>query len=153
MNRPAQYFRAGAGAMIINNKGLVLGLERDDIPGSWQMVQGGLDSFEEPLASALRETAEETGIRERDLELIDSYPEPLAYELPAAARTMLMGRGQVQFWYLFKFSGNDKVIDVISGKEFRDWQWIRFQELLPQVVDFRRPLYRKLAERFQKYIL
>lgn len=153
MNRPAQYFRAGAGGMIINEKGLVLSLERADIPGSWQMVQGGMDCSEEPLTAALREIAEETNIQESDLELIDSYPDPLAYELPPEARSKMTGRGQVQFWYLFKFTGNEKFIDVISGKEFRTWKWLNFQTLLSKVVDFRKPLYRKLAERFQQHII
>jgi putative (di)nucleoside polyphosphate hydrolase len=153
INIPAQYFRAGAGGMIINDKGLVLSLERADIPGSWQMAQGGMDYFEEPLTAALREIAEETNIQKNDLELLDSYPEPLAYELPPEARSIMTGRGQVQFWYLFKFIGNDKFIDVISGKEFRNWKWLNFQTLLSRVVDFRKPLYRKLAERFHQYIV
>ena len=138
--------------MIINDKGLVLGLERADIPGSWQMVQGGLDCFEEPFPAVLREIAEETAIRNSDLELIDSFPEPLVYELPAKARSKMTGRGQVQFWYLFKFIGNDQHIDVINGGEFRAWKWMNFQALLAVVVDFRKPLYRKLAVGFQQYL-
>jgi hypothetical protein len=37
MKSPAQYFRAGVGAAIINRGGLVLALERADIPGAWQL--------------------------------------------------------------------------------------------------------------------
>ncbi len=42
MNMPEEYFRAGAGAVVINREGLVLALERADIPGAWQLPQGGL---------------------------------------------------------------------------------------------------------------
>jgi putative (di)nucleoside polyphosphate hydrolase len=150
---PAQFFRAGAGAVILNQQGLVLSLERADFPGAWQLPQGGLDRQEEPLAAALRETAEETGILARDLELLDRYPEPLAYELPPEFRTASTGRGQVQYWFLFRLAGNDDAIDVLSGGEFLTWRWRPFAELLDMVADFRRPLYRRLAVRFRKHLV
>jgi putative (di)nucleoside polyphosphate hydrolase len=152
MNMPEEYFRAGAGAVVINEKGLVLALERADIPGAWQLPQGGLDAGEEPLAAALRETEEETGIPRGEMELLDAYPQPLAYELPPAARSSRNGRGQVQYWFLFRFSGADETIDAISGGEFRAWQWLPFGQLLEGVADFRRPVYRSLAEGFRKHL-
>jgi putative (di)nucleoside polyphosphate hydrolase len=148
MSIPAQYFRAGIGAVILNSSGLILTLERADISGAWQLPQGGLEASEEPLRAAFREVAEETGIAEHDLELLDVYPEPLVYELPASAQSKKTGRGQVQYWFLFRFRGNDDTIDVTSGGEFHAWQWISFQSLLHTAVDFRAPLYRKLADRF-----
>lgn len=152
MNMPAQYFRAGVGAVIFNSKGHILALERADIRGSWQLPQGGLESAEEPKAAVLREVAEETGIMEKDLTLIDSFPEPLVYELPASARNSKTGRGQVQYWFLFKFDGGDNEIDVNTGGEFSGWDWIPFKNLVKSVVGFRRPLYQKLAERFEPYL-
>ena len=151
-NRPAQYFRAGAGGMIINGAGLTLALERADIPGSWQMAQGGLDRDEEPLAAALREISEETAIPAQSLELLDSYPEPLVYELPPEMRSSRTGRGQAQYWYLFRFTGRDEIINLGEGNEFRSWKWLRFPALAALTPDFRKPLYRRLGRRFQKYI-
>ena len=148
MSIPKQYFRAGAGSVIINAEGLVLALERADVPHAWQMPQGGLKRAEDPLKAALREVAEETGIQKRELDLIDSYPEPLVYELPAGARNKKTGRGQVQYWFLFRFRGKEKSIDLGDGKEFIGWKWVRFQTLLKTVVTFRKPLYHRLAERF-----
>lgn len=138
--------------MIINDKGLVLALERTDVLGAWQLPQGGLEHSEEPLQAALREVKEETGISESDLELVDSYPEPLVYELPADVRTPKTGRGQVQYWYLFRLHCNDNAIEVKSGGEFRAWKWVPFHALLNSVVDFRKPVYRKLAEQFRQNI-
>jgi putative (di)nucleoside polyphosphate hydrolase len=148
---PPQYFRAGAGSVIINDSGLVLALERADIVGAWQLPQGGIEKAEEPLRAALREVTEETGISESDLKLIDSYPEPLAYELPAIAQSEKTGRGQVQYWFLFKFGGNDDQIEVKGGGEFRNWKWMNFHSLVKLAADFRKPIYQKLAHYFRDY--
>jgi len=152
MGRPKQYFRAGAGAMIINPQGLVLALERADVAGSWQMPQGGLDAAEEPLAAAYREVAEETGIGAADLTLLDSYPEPLVYELPLRMRTEKTGRGQVQYWFLFRFNGPETVIDALGGGEFRAWRWTSLQQLVQITPDFRVPVYQKLGQRFAPHL-
>lgn len=152
LSSPAQYFRAGVGAVIINGNRLVLALERTDLPGAWQLPQGGIESSEEPLRAAYREIAEETGISESDLKLLDLYPEPLVYELPLSAQSEKTGRGQVQYWFLFRFQGNDNKINTKSGGEFRAWKWIRFIDLLNLVIDFRRRSYQKLANQFSKYM-
>jgi putative (di)nucleoside polyphosphate hydrolase len=149
MGLPAQYFRAGVGAVIVNGQGLILALERADIPDAWQLPQGGLDAGEEPLPAARREVAEETGILPGDLQLLASCPEPLAYELPAGMRSARTGRGQVQYWFLFRFHGPDSVIDVGSGGEFRAWRWMEFEALLQAAKKFRRPLYHRLLEQFR----
>jgi len=151
MTSPAEYFRAGAGAVIINNKGLVLALERINIPGAWQLPQGGLEAHEEPIQGALREVAEETGIV-AGLEFLDSYPEPLVYELPVDARSEKTGRGQVQYWFLFRYPGPADAIDLKKGGEFRSWKWTRFDDLLNLAADFRKPVYRHLARKFRNYL-
>lgn len=152
MKVPAQFFRAGAGAAIINRRGLVLALERADVRGSWQLPQGGLKSSESPLQAMFREVTEETGIAQSDLQLLDTYPEPLAYELPERARSSKTGRGQVGYWFLVRFQGVDDDIDLGNSGEFSSWKWIRFDQLLSQVVEFRRPVYRSLYKRFMPYL-
>ena len=153
MSLPAQYFRTGTGAVIFNSRGLILALERADIPAAWQLPQGGLEIDEAPIEGALREVAEETGINKSDLDLLDCFPEPLAYELPVCAQSEKTGRGQVQYWFLFRFKGSDDNINVEAGGEFNAWNWIPFQDLLNTVVDFRESVYRKLTFRFTPYIL
>mgnify|MGYP001767634470 CR=1 FL=1 len=137
--------------MIVNRRGLVLALERADAACAWQLPQGGLEESEEPLAGALREVQEETGIAPDLLELLDTYPGPLAYELPPEFRKTKTGRGQVQYWFLFRFLGSDAEI-AAGGGEFRDWKWIGFDALLASAARFREPVYRRLAERFQPYL-
>lgn len=143
-----QFFRAGVGAVITDGNGRILALERSDIPGAWQMVQGGLEDGEEPLEAVLREIDEETGIPASSVRLLDRYPEPLAYELPVAARSPKTGRGQVQYWFLFQLEGSGSTIDPRQGGEFRKWRWMSFQELIALTVSFRVVLYRRLQERF-----
>jgi putative (di)nucleoside polyphosphate hydrolase len=149
---PDQYFRASAGAVVVNSEGLVLSLERADISHAWQFPQGGLETAEEPSDAAVREVMEETAIKPADLELLDKYPEVLCYEVPAAARSSKTGRGQVQYWFLFRFRGSEDKIDVIKGGEFRSWKWNHFDDALAAAVEFRKPIYLKLGEHFKQYL-
>ena len=90
----AQFFRANVGIILYNPAGQVLAFERADRPGQWQLPQGGLGKNEEPLAAALRELEEETGLRPSQVELVGEHPRWLAYELPPEARRKKTGRGQ-----------------------------------------------------------
>ena len=150
--KPTQTFRANVGAVIINTEGQVLALERKKIPGSWQFPQGGLDEGEEPLEAVKREILEETGIEESELELLATFPRWLAYELPEEIRTKKLGRGQVQKWFLFRFTGLDENITIGDGKEFKAWEWTSIGKLLPKVVFFKQPIYQELEAYFKEYL-
>ena len=153
MSFPAQYFRAGVGAVIVSDAGLVLALERADIPGAWQLPQGGLDADEEPLPAVFREIGEETAIPANALHLLQTSPELLVYELPPAARRENTGRGQAQYWFFFRFHGHDQLIDPLQGGEFRSWKWMAFTSLLESVADFRKPVYLRLFAQFNQLSL
>ena len=139
--------------MIIKDRDLVLAFRQSDTDDDvWQCPQGGLSAGEEPLEAAYREVAEETGIRKRDLKLLGSYPEPLAYELPPGDWSEKTGRGQVHHWFFFEFLGSDNAINMNSGDEFRAWKWIPFTSLPFSVVAFRKHVYAHLYEWFQENI-
>jgi len=140
-----QTFRAGVGAVILNADGQVLFCERRDCPGTWQMPQGGLKIGEAPLAAAKREVKEETGIAADELEDVAALEGPLAYELPPEHRSEKTGRGQVLYWFLFRFTGPDDRITLGDGKEFRAWRWTDTNEILSDVAPFKRPVYRDVA--------
>jgi putative (di)nucleoside polyphosphate hydrolase len=146
MKPSGQYFRAGIGAIIVDKRGHVLACERADIPGAWQLPQGGLDPDEEPLQAALREIAEETGIPSVELTPVGHYPDLLAYELPAQARSNKTGRGQVQYWFLFRYQRD--TVRLPKESEFKACGWMRFDDLIPRVATFKRPIYMKLATYF-----
>ena len=122
-----QTFRANVGAAIVNIEGLVLAMERKEIP-------------------------EETGIEASQLELLGTVPHWLTYEFPEEVRSQKAWRGQVQKWFLFQFTGPDDAITMGDGKEFRAWEWTSMQELFPRVVSFKQPIYRELSEYFEEYL-
>jgi putative (di)nucleoside polyphosphate hydrolase len=148
----AQTFRACVGAIILGKKGKVLSFERKDIPGAWQFPQGGLDKNESPLEAVEREVREETGIQTSDLKLLATAPRLLAYELPEEARTKKLGRGQVQYWFLFRFTGEEDSITLGDQKEFKAWNWMSMKKLLKKVVSFKQPVYQELAKDFKSFL-
>lgn len=161
----AQFFRANVGMVLINTAGSVLKVERKKKgSGVWQMPQGGLDEFEEPRAAAERELREELGLNPQHVELLREHPEWLAYELPAAARKTepgedaKHGRGQVQKWFLYRFVGQERDINLSwalehGGKqEFYAWDWTKLRELAEETWEVRRPVYRTLAGDFTEFL-
>jgi putative (di)nucleoside polyphosphate hydrolase len=152
MKPPPEYFRAGVGAVVAHRDGRVLALERADHRGAWQLPQGGLERDEEPIDGVYREIAEETGLRADALALVDRFPDPLAYELPPAKRSAKTGRGQVQYWFLFRLIADAVAIDVTAGREFCRWRWTTFDDLVAGVAAFRQPIYHRLLERFGPHL-
>jgi putative (di)nucleoside polyphosphate hydrolase len=149
--KPAQYFRAGAGAMIVNAEGHVLAIERADIAGAWQLPQGGLDASEEPLQAVYREIAEETGLQRADITFVKACSELLVYELPPEARSGKTGRGQVLYWFLFRCRGRTGLTST-RNRESRGWRWMPFRRVITGVTSFRKPMYKRLEQEFGKYL-
>jgi putative (di)nucleoside polyphosphate hydrolase len=144
----SQYYRAGAGAVILNNQAQVLAMKRKHTSDSWQLPQGGLNPGESPLEAALREIREETGIKEGDLHQLRAEPALLAYELPHEYRSEKTGRGQVHYWFLFRYDGPNSGISLGDGVEFDKWEWRAFGQLTMDVVAFRRGVYQELLKRW-----
>ncbi len=148
-------FRANAAAVIINSRGQVLALEREDIPGAWQFPQGGVDMGENPLDTIAREIYEEVGINvHEDMELLAEYPVWLAYEYPPHIYKKYGKRGQAQKWFLFRIKNDDYQFDLanVQTVEFSSWKWTDIDEVVNQMVEFKRPVYQLVAE-WVKYII
>lgn len=130
MNERSQFFRAGVGIAVVHANGKLLALRRADVPEKvWQLPQGGLKLGEEPEAAMWRELEEETGLTRDNCELVAASEDWLAYELPEAFRTSKVGRGQVQRWYLCRFTGQDSDI-APDGRDFNDWRWLHIDQLV-----------------------
>jgi putative (di)nucleoside polyphosphate hydrolase len=144
-------FRAGVVAVVTDANGRVMAFERSDVPGAWQLPQGGIDVGEATRDAAWRELMEETGLGPDDVELIGEHPEWTIYEWPpelvdGARRHSRNRLGQAQRWFVFRVR-HDLVEPTPDGVEFRAWQWVDPQWLIDQVVEFRRPAYERVLAR------
>ena len=94
-------YRPAVGVMLVNADGKVwVGQRIDSTVDAWQMPQGGLDPGEEPLAGALRELEEETGVSRDRVEVVTEAARELFYDLPVELVGKLWGgrwRGQRRY--------------------------------------------------------
>ena len=147
--------RDGVGIVVLNKENKVFVARRIDNPKNfWQMPQGGVDNGENFLKAAYRELDEETSIK--NVELIKELDDPITYELPDHLLGIIWKgkyRGQKQKWFLMRFIGEDKEINIeTKNPEFLDWKWINLDEITEVVVDFKLHVYKKLKERVKKII-
>jgi len=138
-------FRMGVGAVIRRRDGRVLALERRDVAGAWQLVQGGVHAGEDLQDAVFREIHEETGIERSAFQTVREVPVMLGYELPREMRSKKTGRGQVHKWYLLDLANDDVAIRLGDDGEFAAFQWTTMATLLRIAVAFRQPAYRELA--------
>ena len=141
--------RDGVGIVVLNKSNKIfVGKRIDNQKNFWQMPQGGIDPGEEYLSAALRELKEETGIKSVDL--IKEIDELLTYELPQNLLGIIWKgkyRGQKQKWFIMRFNGNDKEINLNTHKpEFMDWKWIDISDITKVVVSFKLDVYKKIQK-------
>lgn len=148
MKPPANYFRAGVGAVIANARGQVLVGERRDHRGAWQFPQGGVEGNETPEQAVYREIGEETGVARGDLKLVARHPGWLCYELPPRMRSRKTGLGQAQRWFLFRIRQGRATPVLKPRPEFRRYAWVSFDTAVRRAVSFKRPVYRRIREQF-----
>ena len=110
--------RKGVGIVLLNNKNKIFVGKRIDNPNNyWQMPQGGVDEGEDYLNAALRELEEETSIT--SVQLIREIEGYLTYDLPDNLLGIIWKgkyKGQRQKWFIFKFEGKEKEINLKTNK-------------------------------------
>lgn len=153
-------YRPCAGVVLINPQGLIFAGRRidrsPDQPPAWQMPQGGIDGDETPEQAALRELTEETGVAPALTEVLGQTPDWVYYDLPPD----LLGRiwkgrfgGQRQKWLALRFLGQDADIRIdTEHPEFDHWQWMRADDLLANIVPFKRDVYAQVLGAFREHL-
>ena len=145
-------YRRCVGMMILNVKNQILVGRRLDHPsGYWQMPQGGIDENENPEDAVWREMMEEIGTNKANLfKISDQW---IKYNIPQETLDKLpWGKkwiGQKQKWFIFKFSGQDRDINVeTENPEFSEWKWINSNDLIENAVPFKREVYKSILGEF-----
>ena len=122
--------------------------ERNGMPDTWQLPQGGIDQDETPLQTLYREVKEEIGLTPDLYNVLAVTAGWIYYQVPywqELAKSNNKFRGQKQKWFLLEFLGKDADIklDLYDEIEFSNWQWVSYWYPLTKAIDFKLGAYRK----------
>ncbi|QGX99899.1 RNA pyrophosphohydrolase [Roseovarius faecimaris] len=150
-------YRPCAGVMLVNPANHVfVGQRKDSQMPAWQMPQGGIDPGEEPRAAALRELWEETGLPADMVTVEAETRDWLPYDLPHDLVPRIWKgryRGQKQKWFLLRFHGADSDVNIKTAHpEFSEWRWLPHEELVAQIVPFKREVYARVLSEFEAFL-
>lgn len=147
-------YRPCVGIMLANTRGhIFVGQRNDRDTDAWQMPQGGVDKGEKTLDAAYRELWEETGVTQKLVTLEAEAPELIRYQLPHEIVPKIWKgkyQGQEQKWFLFRFHGSDDQINIATEHpEFTEWKWMPKEDLVANIVPFKREVYEKVLASFE----
>ncbi|WP_323765923.1 RNA pyrophosphohydrolase [Marinovum sp.] len=151
-------YRRNVGVMLVNAGGSVfVGQRIDSESAAWQMPQGGIDAGEEARDAALRELQEETGVLPELVTVEAETRTWIPYDLPhELVPNIWKGqfRGQEQKWFLMRFHGTDDQVrlDADDHQEFSEWRWLPHDQLVDQIVPFKRAAYARVVEEFRPHL-
>ena len=154
MNQKNLPMRTGVGIVVLNNQNKVfVGKRKDNPVDKWQMPQGGVDNGEDYISAMKRELFEETSIK--SIKVLEEIERFFEYELPKNLIGIIWKgkfRGQKQKWFITKFVGKEKEINLkTKNPEFIEWKWILPEELPNVIVDFKKNIYLDLLKDIKRF--
>jgi len=142
-------YRPNVGIALYNTQGLFwVGQYNTNRFNSWQMPQGGIEPGDTIEKTILKELYEETGITKEKIEIIHISNKKRYYDLPKEIKKPF--DGQEQTWVLIKFNGKNSDINLSTQDydEFKDWRWATSDEVLNEIVDYKKEIYIDVFKEF-----
>lgn len=94
--------------------------------GHWDYPKGHVEEGETEIETALRELEEETGISEKDIEIIEGFRETIDYFYH---KRYDMSHKQVVY-----FLGKSKTSDVQISREHQDYTWLEYENAMDRLT-------------------
>ena len=94
--------------------------------GHWDYPKGHVEEGEEELETALRELREETGIKEKEVKVIDDFRETIDY--------VYQKRGQLSHKEVVYFLGKTDKKNIKISREHQDHTWLPYKEGLDRLT-------------------
>lgn len=142
-------FRPNVAAIILNMDNQMLVAQRAGVKSAWQFPQGGVDMGESLDEALLREVEEEVGLKPHLYQVLDRKG-GYRYEFPKGRLKFGIYGGQEQVYYLCRFLGRDKDINIDTKcREFDRWRWIKPEKFdINWVPKFKRDVYQRVLKDF-----
>jgi putative (di)nucleoside polyphosphate hydrolase len=146
-------YRRNVGVMLVNADGhAFVGQRLDSEMPAGQKPQGGIDKGEDARTAALRELEEETGVSPDLVTVLAETDGWVTYDLPHDIVPRIWKgryRGQEQKWFLLRFNGSDDQINIeVDHQEFSEWRWLPVDQLVANIVPFKRGVYEQVVAEF-----
>lgn len=149
-------YRPNVGALVLNHYNLIWLGERIDIPGLWQMPQGGIEEGETPTEAVLRELHEEIGLKPEKAEVLRISDKPRRYDFPDhVMQRMAVNkyRGQEQTWIALRLLGQDRDIRIDQPEpDFRSWRWVTPKQMFLMIPAIKADSYASIVAEFKDLI-
>ncbi|HHE05648.1 MAG TPA: RNA pyrophosphohydrolase, partial [Epsilonproteobacteria bacterium] len=109
-----------------------------------------IDEGETPREALRRELLEEIGCD--NVEVLGEYPEWISYDFSKVSRGKTYPfDGQTQKYFLVRLKEDAEInLDAYHIPEFKEYDFVCYEDLLKKVTYFKRPVYRRVIDYFIK---
>jgi putative (di)nucleoside polyphosphate hydrolase len=129
--------------VFTNENNRILVCERSDVPGAWQLPQGGIEPGESALNAVYREMREELGCDRfhitKEASGLVKYRFPDGLGSPISKKWI----GQSQAWFRAKFEPSFGPDLSVADGEFSAFDWREVQSVVANIIDWKQAAYKE----------